>query len=152
MLLDFVHVFPGVGSGKRCAHALFARLRSFDISSRLLATIFDGASDAQVAAKELSMLLQDEHGKEILAPSHMLRCMVHTFQLGIKAALEVISPSTKKLRTVLHTIRSRKVRTEVFMKLGWLNIVKANPQGSMLLEDGILLWKCLRKLLKIEIY
>ncbi len=116
MLLDFVHVFPGVGSGKRCAHALFSRLRSFVISSRLLATIFDGASDAQVAAKELSMLLQDEHGKEILAPSHMLRCMVHTFQLGIKAALEVISPSTEKLRTVLHTIRSSKVRREVFRK------------------------------------
>ena len=62
------------------------------------------------------MLLQDEHGKEILAPSHMLRCMVHTFQLGIKSALEVISPSTEKLRTVLHTIRSSKVRREVFRK------------------------------------
>ena len=116
MLLDFVHVFPGVGSGKRCAHALFRRLRSFNISSRLLATIFDGASDAQAAAKELSMLLQNEHGKEILAPSHMLRCMVHTFQLGIKSALEVISPSTEKLRTVLSTIRSSKVRREVFRK------------------------------------
>ena len=116
MLLDFVHVFPGVGSGKRCAHALFRRLRSFNISSRLLATIFDGASDAQAAAKELSMLLQNERGKEILAPSHMLRCMVHTFQLGIKSALEVISPSTEKLRTVLSTIRSSKVRREVFRK------------------------------------
>ena len=116
MLLDFVHVFPGVGSGKRCAHALFCRLGSFNISSRLLATIFDGASDAQMAAKELSMLLQNEHGKEILAPSHMLRCMVHTFQLGIKSALEIISPSTEKLRTMLQTIRSSKVRREVFRK------------------------------------
>ena len=70
MLFDFVHVFPGVGLGKRCAHALFAWLWSFDISSRLLATIFYGASDAQATPKELSMLLQDEHGKEFLAPSH----------------------------------------------------------------------------------
>ena len=116
MLLDFVHVFPGAGSVKRCAHALFCRLGSFNISSRLLATIFDGDSDAQMAAKEFSMLLQNEHGKEILAPSHMLRCMVHTFQLGIKSALEIISPSTEKLRTVLQIIRSSKVRREVFRK------------------------------------
>ena len=73
-------------------------------------------SDAQAVVKELSMLLQDEHGKEIFAPSHMLRCMVHTFQLGIKSALEVISPSTEKLRIVLHTIRSSKVRRELFRK------------------------------------
>ena len=38
------------------------------------------------------------------------------FQLGVKSTLEVISPSTEKLRTVLHTIRSSKVRREVFRK------------------------------------
>ena len=62
------------------------------------------------------MSVQNEHGKVIFAPSHMLRCMVHTFQLGIKSALEIISPSTEKLRTVLQIIRSSKVRREVFRK------------------------------------
>ena len=116
MLLDFINVFPSSSAGKRCAHALFRPLRSFGISNRLLATISDGASDAQAASKELSRLLQNEHSKEILAPSHMLRCMVHTFQSGIKSALEVISPSTEKLRTTLITIRSSKLRREVFRK------------------------------------
>ena len=97
MLLYFVHVFPCVRSGKCCAHALFCWLRSFDISSRLLATIFYGASDVQEDVKELSRTLQNEQGKDIFAPSHMLSSMVHNFQWCIK------------LRTMLHTIRSSKV-------------------------------------------
>ena len=61
MLLDFINVFPSSSAGKRCAHALFRPLRSFGISNRLLATISDGASDAQAASKELSRLLKNEH-------------------------------------------------------------------------------------------
>ena len=61
-------------------------------------TNFNGANDAQAVAKELSMLLQNEHGKEILAPSHMLRCMMHIFQLGLKSTLAVISPSIETIR------------------------------------------------------
>ena len=38
------------------------------------------------------------------------------FLLGIKSTLEVISTSTKKLRTMLHTISSSKFRREVFRK------------------------------------
>ena len=36
--------------------------------------------------------------------------MVHTFQLGVKVALEVISISTIKLRNILVSIRSSKVQ------------------------------------------
>ena len=116
MLIDFFHVFPGDGVGKRCGQALFMRLKSFGISSHILSVTSDGASDAIVASNELGRLLHDMHGDDILPSSNMLRCMVHVFQLGIKAALEVISPSTMKLRNILVSIRSSKVRRAIFRK------------------------------------
>ena len=42
--------------------------------------------------------------------------MVHIYQLGVKAALEVITPSTMKLRKTLHTIRINKVCRAFFRK------------------------------------
>jgi hypothetical protein len=116
MLLDFLYIFLGSGVGKRCGEALFTRLKSFGISSRLLPTTNDGASDANVVARELSRLLREFHGIDILHSSHMLKCMVHTFQLGVKSALEVISPSTMKQRNILVAIRTSKVRRVVFRK------------------------------------
>ena len=98
MLIDFFHVFPGDGVGKRCGQALFMRLKSFGISSHISSITCDGASDAIIASNELGRLLHDMHGDDILPSSNMLRCMVHVFQLGIKVALEVISPSTMKFR------------------------------------------------------
>lgn len=116
MLLDFLYAFPRSGVGKRCGEALFTRLKSFGISSRLLSTTNDGASDANVAARELGRLLREFHGIDILHSSQMLKCMDHTFQLGVKSALEVISPSTMKLRNILVAIRTSKVRRAVFRK------------------------------------
>ena len=88
---------------------LFSRLKSFKISSRLISTTVDGATNSQVASKELARLLYNHHGIEIFSSTHMLRCMVHTYQLGVKVALEVITPSTMKLRKTLHTIHTSKV-------------------------------------------
>ncbi len=116
MLLDFLHVAPGDGVGLRCGEALFKRLRSFDISSRLMCTIADGASDAIVASKELSRLLHEFHGCNILPSSHILRCMVHTFQLATKAALDVMCPTTMKLRKTLKLIRKCKTHRALFKR------------------------------------
>ena len=116
VLLDFLDVFPGDGVGKRVGKALFSRLKSFNISSRLLSTTSDGASESLVASKELARLLLCHHGQDILQSSHMLRCMVHTYQLGVKSALEVITPSTMKLRKTLHSIRTSKVSRAIFKK------------------------------------
>ena len=116
MLFDILSVFPGDGVEKHYGQALFTRLKSFGISSRLFCTTSDGASDPHVASKELGKLLFDLHGIDILPLSHMLRCMVHTFQLGVKSALEVISPSTTKLRSTLVFIRSSKVCRAIFRK------------------------------------
>ena len=76
----------------------------------------DGASESLVASKELARLLLSHHGQDILQSSHMLRCMVHTYQLGVKSALEVITPSTMKLRKTLHSIRTSKVSRELYSK------------------------------------
>ena len=92
------------------------RLKSFGISSHILSVTSDGASDAIVASNELSRLLHDMHGDDSLPSSIMLRCMVHIFQLGIKATLEVISPSTKKLRNILVSIHSSKPHRAIFRK------------------------------------
>ena len=116
MLLDFLHVAPGDGVGLRCGEALFKRLRSFDISSRLMCTIADGASDAIVASKELSRLLHEFHGCNILPSSHILRCMVHTFQLATKAALDVMCPTTMKLRKTLKSIHKCKTHRALFKR------------------------------------
>ena len=94
MLINFMHVFPGDGVGKRCGEAIFKHLKAFDIGTRLLYTTSDGASDAILASNELGRLLHDAFTVNILPSSHMIRCMVHTFQLGIKAALDVITPKT----------------------------------------------------------
>ena len=102
--------------GKWVGKALFSRLKSFGISSRLLSTTSDGASESLVASKELATLLLRHHGQDILQSSHMLRCMVHTYQLGVKSALEVIAPSTMKLRKTLHSIRKSKVSRAIFKK------------------------------------
>ena len=51
VLLDFLDVFPGYEVGKRVGKALFSRLKSFSISSRLLSTTFDGTSESLVASK-----------------------------------------------------------------------------------------------------
>ena len=115
VLLDFLDVFPGDGVGKRVRKALFSRLKSFNISSRILSTTSDGASESLVASKELARLLLSHHGQEILQSSHMLRCMVHTYQLGVKSALEAITP-TMKLRKTLHSIRTSKVSRAIFKK------------------------------------
>ena len=66
--------------------------------------------------KELAKLLHIHHGRDILPSDHMLRCMVHTYQLGVKAALEVITPSIMKLRSVIHAIRTSKVARAIFKK------------------------------------
>ena len=116
MLLDFFNIFPGDRVGKWCGQALFTRLKSFGISSRLLTITSDGVNDALVASMELGRLLHEFHGVNILPSTNMLRCMVHTFQLGVKAALEVISISTIKLRNILVSIRSCKVRRAIFRK------------------------------------
>ena len=42
--------------------------------------------------------------------------MVHTYQLGVKSALEVITPSTMTLRKTLHSIRTSKVSRAIFKK------------------------------------
>ena len=66
VLLDFLDVFPGDGVGKRVGKALFSRLKSFSISSRLLSTTSDGASESLVASNELARLLLSHHGQDIL--------------------------------------------------------------------------------------
>ena len=116
MLLDVLHVFPSEGVGKRCGEALFRRLRSFGLGSRLLCTTSDGASDAIVAAKELGRLLGETYNSDILPSSHMLRCIVHTFQLGVKVASKVINQSTYKLRNLIYFIRSSKVKRAIFKR------------------------------------
>ena len=52
MVLDFLDAFP-----RDVRKALFLTLKSFSISSRILPTNFDGASESLVASKELAMLL-----------------------------------------------------------------------------------------------
>ena len=79
MLLDFLHVFPGEGVGKHCGLALFRRLKSFGLGSRLLCTISDNGSDTIVASKELGKLLYETYSHDILPSSHMLRCIVTHF-------------------------------------------------------------------------
>ena len=91
-------------------------LKSFGIYSHLLSKTFDGASDACTASNELGRLLHDMHGNNILPSSSMLICMVHVFQVGIKFALEVISPSTMRLRNTLLSIRSSKFRRAISRK------------------------------------
>ena len=102
VLLDFLDVFPGDGVGKRVGKALFSRLKSFNISSRILSTTSDGASESLVASKELARLLLSHHGQEILQPSHMLRCMVHTYQLGVKSTSKVNRAIFKKYSKTMH--------------------------------------------------
>ena len=70
-----------------------------------------------MASTELGRSLHDMHGNDILPSSNMLRCMVHVFQLAIKFALEVISPSTMKLRNILLSIRSCKVRGAIIRSM-----------------------------------
>ena len=55
VLLDFLDVFPGDGVGKCVGKALFLRLTSFSISSCILSTTFDGASESLVASKEFKL-------------------------------------------------------------------------------------------------
>ena len=57
LLLDFLDVFPGDGVGKRVGQVLFMRLKSFGISSHLISTTSDGASDALVANKRISQVV-----------------------------------------------------------------------------------------------
>ena len=94
MLINFMHLFLGDGVRKCCGEVIFNHLKAFDIGSCLLCTTSDGASDAILASNELGTLLHDAYKVNILPSSHMIRCMVHTFQLGIKAALDVITPKT----------------------------------------------------------
>ena len=65
VLLDFLDVFPGDGVGKHVGKALFLCLKSFNISSRILSTTSDGASESLVAPKELARILLSHHGEEI---------------------------------------------------------------------------------------
>ena len=70
MLIDFFHVFPGDGVGKRCGQALFMSLKSFGISSHILTITSYGASDAIMASNESGRLLHDMHGDDILPSSN----------------------------------------------------------------------------------
>jgi hypothetical protein len=90
------------------SQALFARLRSFGISSRLLAlTSSVNAPDNTEASEELARSLRDLHGFDVLRPSHVLRCMAHTFQLGVASAAELISPTSVKLAEMLGSASTR---------------------------------------------
>lgn len=113
MVLDFLNIFIGEGVGICCGEALFLRLKSFaSLSSRFVCTISDGASDAIVDARELDKLLCE------LQSSHILRCIVHTYQLGVKSALEVVLQSnTYKLRKILTSARYTKVKRVMFRRI-----------------------------------
>ena len=104
MLLDFLDVFSGDGVGKHVGKALFSCLKSFSISSHILSTTFGGASETLVTSKALARLLLSHHGQDILQSPHMLRCILHTYELGVKPTLEVITPCTMKLRKTSHSI------------------------------------------------
>ena len=109
VLLDLLDFFPIDGLVWKCIKkALFSCLKSYSISSRLLSTTSGGASESLIASIELARLLLSHHGQDISQSFHMLRCMIHTYQLGIKLKLYATTP-TMKLRRRLRFIHTSKL-------------------------------------------
>ncbi|CEO95061.1 hypothetical protein PBRA_009593 [Plasmodiophora brassicae] len=63
------------------------------------------------------MNVKTSSGGCIVDESHLLRCAMHTLQLGVKSAVEWFEPVLGNLRSLLSTIRVSKVRRDIFRSI-----------------------------------
>ena len=89
-MLGFFFIEPGPGAGERCASKTFDSLCSFQIADKLLATVTNNCSNAIKGADTLADLLKKKFGNVILWKENRRRCVLHTWQIAVKAACEVI--------------------------------------------------------------
>jgi hAT family C-terminal dimerisation region len=108
-LIDFFHVVPGTGVSGRVADHLEGMLKQFGLWTRLLAVVSDNGSDAKAAARLLT-----EKPASTLTKQNCCRCIVHSLDLGVKAAFDEIQKTLGQLRLVLTALRNGKVRREKF--------------------------------------
>jgi len=110
IVLDFFSVTPGTGVGARCGTYMTSVVEAFGLSESLLVVVSDNGSDAVAAAKTLSACVDRDESPSV---GH-IRCYAHTFQLSITFALDMVKPTTAKLRAGLGLMRTGKARRQAF--------------------------------------
>jgi hypothetical protein len=95
ILLDFFFTAPGTGVSKRCAEHIFGLLESFGLANKTLAFVSDNGSDAVKTGELLSDFIRKHYGPSAFPKENLLRCFVHTLQIGIKKAMEITKSQTE---------------------------------------------------------
>ncbi|KAH9138280.1 hypothetical protein LEN26_005364 [Aphanomyces euteiches] len=124
IILDFFHVLPGPGNGKRCDEYLSQLVASLDLIHPLVAIVSDNGSDAVLTATTAITLLKHDD----VATTEHIRCFAHTFQLAIRSITDAIAPSVDRLRSHIASMRASKNMRAMFATMSKTFLGKAyNP-------------------------
>ena len=108
-------VAPGRRVSERWSRALFDCALQFGDAflRKIMFGVTDNGSEALAGMRRFANEINVHLGDDSFLHSNIIRCATHSVQLAAKEALQVLGPIQLKLRTVVKTIRSGKVRRSI---------------------------------------
>ena len=108
-VLDFIELH-GVHSGENLATAILSTLSDLDLQSKLISITGDNASNNEVMASELYLMLKESNQKiQFCGVDSYIRCLAHILNLIVKDILRALkSGSTQEASTACDYLRAGK--------------------------------------------